>query len=138
MPAGLFHQHQDFTSRSELNDRYRRAAGRGEAHGLGILQDCFSGIYLGLNGFSYLCIYLLLDLTADRLYTDSRYLMVFVVFLATVVNGFMQLVLLLLVPTANSIYESMLPGLIPQGLVNALISLLLFSFPAVKALGESK
>jgi hypothetical protein len=64
--------------------------------------------------------------------------MVFVVFLATVVNGFMQLVLLLLVPTANSIYESILPGLIPQGLVNALISSLLFSFPAVKALGGSK
>jgi rod shape-determining protein MreD len=108
------------------------------AFGLGILQDCFSGIYLGLNGFSYLCIYLLLDLTADRLYTDSRYLMVFVVFLATVVNGLLQLVLLLLVPTANSIYESILPGLIPQGLVNALISSLLFSFPAVKALGGSK
>jgi len=108
------------------------------AFGLGILQDCFSGIYLGLNGFSYLCIYILLDLTADRLYTDSRYLMIFVVFLATVINGLLQLLLLILFPTATSIYESILPGLIPQGLVNALISSLLFSFPAVQALKESK
>ena len=108
------------------------------AFGLGILQDCFSGIYLGLSGFSYLCIYIMLNLTADRLYTDNRYLMIFVVFLATEVNGLLQLLLLLLFPTANSIYESILPGLIPQGLVNALISSLLFSFPAVKALEESK
>jgi rod shape-determining protein MreD len=108
------------------------------AFALGILQDCFSGIYLGLNGFSYLCIYFILNLTADRLFTDNRYLMVFVVFLATLFNGVLNLLLLLLFPPINSIYATILPDLLPQGLVNALFSTLIFSFPAVNALVESK
>jgi rod shape-determining protein MreD len=105
---------------------------------LGILQDCFSGIYLGLNGFSYICIFLCLNVTADRLYTDSRYLMVLVVFLATVVNGLLHLVLLFLFPNTNGMYAPILSSLIPQGLVNALIASLAFSFPALTALEESK
>jgi rod shape-determining protein MreD len=108
------------------------------AFGLGILQDCFSGIYLGLNGFSYLCIFMILNVTADRLYTESRYLLVLVVFLATVANGLLHLILLFLFPSTNGIYEPILTGLIPQGLVNALIVSLVFSFPAVAALEESK
>ncbi len=105
---------------------------------LGILQDCFSGIYLGLNGFSYLCIFLWLNVTADRLYTDSRYLMVLVVFLATVVNGLLHLVLLFLFPNTSGMYAPILSGLIPQGLVNALIASLVFSFPIITVLEESK
>jgi rod shape-determining protein MreD len=108
------------------------------AFGLGILQDCFSGIYLGLNGFSYLCIFLWLNMTADRLYTDSRYLMVLVVFLATMVNGLLHLVLLFLFPNTNGMYAPIFSSLIPQGLVNALIASLVFSFPALTALEESK
>jgi len=108
------------------------------AFALGILQDCFSGIYLGLNGFSYLCIYFILNLMSDRLYTDSRYLMVIVVFLATLLNGLLNLLLLFLFPPVTSIYSTILPDLLPQGLVNALFSTLIFSFPAVKALEESK
>ena len=106
--------------------------------GLGILQDCFSGIYFGLNGFSYLCIFLWINVTADRLYTDSKYLMVLVVFLATVVNGMAHLVLLFLFPNTNGMYAPILSSLIPQGLVNALIASLAFSSPAVTALEESK
>ena len=112
--------------------------GRFPGFALGILQDCFSGIYLGLNGFSYLCIFFILNMTADRLYTDSRYLMVFVVFLATLSTDFCNLLLLLLFPPANSIYARFCAALIPQGLVNALFSTLIFSFPAVNALEESK
>lgn len=108
------------------------------AFGLGILQDCFSGIYLGLNGFSYLSIFMLLNVTADRLYTDSRFLMVLVVFLATVFNGFLHLVLLFLFPNTNGMYAPILSGLIPQGLVNALIASLVFTFPALTALEGSK
>jgi rod shape-determining protein MreD len=107
------------------------------AFGLGILQDCVSGIFLGLNGFSYLCIFLILNLAADRLYTGSRYLLVLVVFLATVANGLLQLILLFLFPTTNGIYEPILSALIPQGLINALIVSLVFSIPAVTALEES-
>ncbi len=105
---------------------------------LGILHDSFSGIYQGLNGFSYLCIYLFLNITADRLYTDSRYLMVVVVFLATVVNGILHLILLFLFPHTNGIYLSILASLIPQGLVNALAASLIFALPKVTLPEESK
>ncbi len=104
---------------------------------LGLLQDCFSGVYLGLSGFSYLCVYLLLNIMADRLYTDSRYLMVLVVFLATIVNGLIHLLLLFLFPTTSGIYASILSGLLPQGLINALVSSLIFSSPVIGTLEES-
>lgn len=112
--------------------------GGGLAFGLGLVQDCFSGLYLGLGGFSFLSIYLLLKITAGRFYTDNRYLMVIVVFLATIVNGLLHLLLLLIFSTANGIYATILPSLFPQGLVNALITFLLFGFPAVNVLEESR
>lgn len=105
---------------------------------LGFLQDCFSGIYLGLSGFTYLCIYLMLHTTADRLYTDSRYLMVVVVFLATIINGLFNLLLLLIFSAANDIYATVLPSLLPQGLVNALLASLIFMLPASVATEEVK
>jgi rod shape-determining protein MreD len=108
------------------------------AFAVGLLQDCFSGIYMGLNGFSYLSIYLILNMAADRLYTDSRYLMLFVVFLATIFNGLLHLLLLLVFPTATGIYMTLLAALIPQALVNTLFSSLLFSFPLLNALEESR
>jgi rod shape-determining protein MreD len=108
------------------------------AFALGLLQDCFSGIYMGLNGFSFLSIYLILNMAADRLYTDSRYLMLFVVFLATIVNGLLHLLLLLVFPTATGIYMTILAALIPQALVNTLFSSLLFSLPLLNALEESR
>jgi rod shape-determining protein MreD len=108
------------------------------AFALGLLQDCFSGIYMGLNGFSFLSIYLILNMAADRLYTDSRYLMLFVVFLATIVNGLLHLLLLLVFPTATGIYMTILAALIPQALVNTLFSSLLFSLPLLNAIEESR
>ncbi len=104
---------------------------------LGLLQDCFSGVYLGLSAFSFLSIYLVLNITAHRLYTDSRYLMVLVVFLATIVNGLIHLLLLLLFPTTSGMYAPILSGLIPQGLINAMVSSLIFSSPVISSLEES-
>jgi rod shape-determining protein MreD len=97
---------------------------------LGLIADCFSGLYLGLNAFSFLFIYLVLRKVADRLYTDSLYLMVLVVSLATFVNGFIHLLLLLLFSVADGVYATLLPGLIPQALVNALAASLLFGAPS--------
>lgn len=105
---------------------------------LGLAQDCFSGIYLGLNGFSFLFIYLLLKKMADRLYTDSLHVMVLVVFLATLVGGLVQLLLLLVFSAANGVYTSLLHGLLPQGLVNALAASILFGFSAFGAPEEGK
>lgn len=92
------------------------------AFGLGLLQDSFSGIYLGLHAFSYLCIYTLLSELADRLYTDNRALFVLVVMLATVFSALLDLLLLAIFSVSNGIYATLLPALIPQALVNALIA----------------
>ncbi|GAB7028367.1 rod shape-determining protein MreD [Geotalea toluenoxydans] len=100
------------------------------AFSLGLLHDCFSGIYFGLNGFSYLCIFHALHKTADRLYTDSRYLMVLTVFFATIATGLFNMLLLFLFSAANGIYATLLSSLIPQALVNALIASLIFMMPA--------
>ncbi|ACM21821.1 cell shape-determining protein MreD, putative [Geotalea daltonii FRC-32] len=100
------------------------------AFSLGLLHDCFSGIYFGLNGFSYLCIFHALHKTADRLYTDSRYLMVLTVFFATIVTGLFNMLLLFIFSAANGIYATLLSSLIPQALVNALIASLIFMMPA--------
>jgi len=96
------------------------------AFSLGLLQDSFSGIYLGLHAFSYLCIYTLLSELADRLYTDNRALFVLVVLLATVLSALLNLVLLMIFSVSNGVYASLLPALIPQALVNALIASLFF------------
>lgn len=93
---------------------------------LGLVADCFSGVYLGLNAFSFLFIYFVLMMAADRLYTDSLYLMVLVVFLATMVNGLLHLLLLVLFSVAGGVYATLLPGLLPQALVNALAASLVF------------
>jgi len=108
------------------------------AFSLGLLQDCFSGLYLGLNGFSYLCVYLLLDKISDRLYTNSRYLIILVVFLATIVSGMLNLLLLVIFSAANGIYTTLLPALLPQALVNALVASLIFSFPVFGVTEEGR
>ena len=99
------------------------------AFSLGILQDSFSGIYLGLHGFSYLCLYTLLSEVADRLYTNNRALFVLVVFLATLGSALLNLLMLTIFSVSNGIYVSLLPALIPQALVNALVASLFLCLP---------
>ncbi|TSK08083.1 MAG: rod shape-determining protein MreD [Geobacter sp.] len=89
---------------------------------LGLLQDSFSGIYLGLHAFSYLCIYTLLSELADRLYTDNRVLFVLVVFIATLMSALLNLLMLLVFSVSNGLYASLLPALLPQALINALVA----------------
>lgn len=96
---------------------------------LGLLQDSFSGIYLGLHAFSYLCIYTLLSELADRLYTNNRALFVLVVFLATILGALLNLAMLLVFSVSKGIYASLLPALVPQALINSLIASIVFSFP---------
>lgn len=92
------------------------------AFALGLLQDSFSGIYLGLHAFSYLCIYTLLSGLADRLYTDNRALFVLVVFVGTMVNALLNLLMLTVFSVSEGLYASLLPALLPQALVNALVA----------------
>lgn len=99
------------------------------AFGLGILQDSFCGIYLGLHGFSYLCIYTLLSQMADRLYTDNRALFVLVVFLATISSALLYLLMLAIFSVSKGLYATLLPALIPQALVNALVASVIATLP---------
>ncbi len=94
---------------------------------LGLAQDCVSGVYLGLNGFTYLITFLVLHNIAHRLYADSRYLMTLAVFTSTVACGITQLLLLALFSSAVGIYTTLLTSLLPQGVVNALVASLFFS-----------
>jgi rod shape-determining protein MreD len=98
------------------------AAGAPLSFALGLLQDCFSGSCFGLNGFSYLLVFFVLNRVADRLYTDNIVLNVLAVFVATILQGVTQLFLLLLFPAAPGTYLSLLPSLIPHAAVNAGLS----------------
>jgi rod shape-determining protein MreD len=75
---------------------------------------------------------------SDRLYTDNIYLLVLVVFLATLVNGLIHLLLLLLFSSAAGIYTTLLPALIPQSLLNAFVASLLFRLPLSTAGKEAR
>ena len=104
---------------------------------LGLVDDCFSGIFFGLSAFSFLAIYLAMRKVSGRLYTDSLLLTLLVVFLATIINGFLHLLLLLLFSAAAGIYKTLLPALIPQALVNAFSAALLFSLPLLHSREET-
>lgn len=112
--------------------------GGGLAFLLGLFADCFSGIYLGLSACSFLSIYLAMRNVSDRLYTDNLYLMVIVAFLATLVNGLLHLLLLILFSAAADIYSTLLTALLPQALVNALAASIIFAFPRVGAREEAR
>ena len=95
------------------------------AYLIGLVQDCFSGHYFGLHGFTYLCFYLLLKQTSERFYTDNNLLIVMGVFLGIILDGVMTFGLLLLFSEADGIYVSLFAGLIPHALASAMASLLL-------------
>ena len=96
--------------------------GGGGSFLLGLIQDSLSGIYFGLNGFSFLLIFVILKALSHRLYTDSRALMVVGVFLATVFNGFLSIVLLGVFSIAETMYSTVLSNILPQSMVNAILA----------------
>ncbi|WP_298272818.1 rod shape-determining protein MreD [Geobacter sp.] len=108
------------------------------AYSLGLVHDSFSGLYLGLNGFSYLLIFLVLRTVADRLFTDRRSLMILGVFSASIGNALLNLLLLALFSAAQGIYETLLQSIVPQGLVNALVASIVFTFSPLARMGDAR
>lgn len=94
---------------------------------LGLVQDSLSGIYFGLNGFSYLLVFFIYHEAANRLYTESRILMVLGAFLATAIIAVVHFVLLLIFSSSEGGYASLFGAILPQGFVNALVSALVYS-----------
>jgi rod shape-determining protein MreD len=89
---------------------------------LGLIQDSFSGMYFGLNAFSFLLIFTLYHEVAARLYTGSRVLLVLGTVLAIVLNASIQFLLLLLFSASDGAFSSIFGAILPQGLATALVS----------------
>jgi len=98
---------------------------------LGLIHGTFSGVHFGLAGISMLVIYMLLNKISDQLYTDSDHLMVVVVFIATLLDAIISLLLTLLFSASPGIYNSILTNVVPQALVNSLVASLVFGFLSI-------
>lgn len=99
------------------------------AYGLGLLKDCLSSVYLGLNGFSFLVVYLTIKSVSERLYVQSCLLFVLTVTAATVSSLAINLLLLLVFSQAASIFPSLLHQFVPHLLMNAFVASLVAITP---------
>ena len=104
------------------------------AYTLGLLKDCMSGLYLGLNAFSFLSIYLVIKALSDRLYVQSSLLFVLTVSIATVSSILVNYLLLAIFSQASGLFPLMLSALLPSLLVNAFVASLISSLPKFSAL----
>lgn len=104
------------------------------AWGLGLIKDVFSGLYLGLNAFSFLLIFLVIKNISDLLYAESGELFVVTVSAATLACVTVNLLLLLMLTStpgiSYSITASLLPHLFANAFAASLVTLLpIFSSP---------
>ncbi len=103
---------------------------------LGLVKDSFSGLYLGLNVFTFLVIFITIKCVADRLYAESASLFVFAVTVATLACMSANL-LLLLFTNSSGIAFSMGSALIPHLLTNALAASLVTLLPGFEQEAEA-
>lgn len=101
---------------------------------LGLIKDVFSGLYLGLNAFSFLLIFLVIKNISDLLYAESGELFVVTVSAATLACVTVDLLLMLMLTStpgiSYSITASLLPHLFANAFAASLVTLLpLFSSP---------
>mgnify|MGYP001809585743 FL=1 len=99
------------------------------AYGLGLLKDCLSGLYLGLNAFSFLLVYLVLKTLSDRLYVQNALLLVLTVSLSTFATMLINALLLSIFSEAAGIFSSLMTALIPHLLINAFVASLVAALP---------
>lgn len=99
------------------------------AYGLGLFKDSLGGLYLGLNGFSFLVIYLVLKALSDRLYVRSAMLFVLTVAIATVSVMVINLVLLSVFSQGGRLFSSMAGTIVPHLLINAFFASLIAALP---------
>ena len=96
---------------------------------LGLVKDVFSGLYLGLNAFTFLVIFMIIKSVADRLYAESAPLFVLTVTAATLACVSVNLLLLVMFTATPGIVYSMGAGLFPHLLVNAFVASLVTLMP---------
>jgi rod shape-determining protein MreD len=96
---------------------------------LGLVKDVFSGLYLGLNAFSFLIIFLVITSISDLLYAESGELFVVTASAATLACVSINLILLLMLTYTPGIAYSMTAGLLPHLLANAFAASLVTLLP---------
>jgi rod shape-determining protein MreD len=99
------------------------------AYGLGLLKDCLSGLYLGLNAWSFLVVYLILKMLSDRLYVQNAFLLILTVSASTVATMLINALLLSIFSEASGLFSSLMTALIPHLLMNAFVASLVAVFP---------
>lgn len=105
---------------------------------LGVLKDVFSGLYLGLNGFTFLIIFVIIKSISDRLYAESSELFVVTVSVATLFCVVADMLLLVMFTSTPAISYSMTSGLIPHLLVNGFFASLVTLLPIFSTPQEAK
>jgi rod shape-determining protein MreD len=99
------------------------------AYGLGLVKDCLSGLYLGLNAFSFLVVYLVLKMLSDRLYVQNAFLLVLTVSASTVATMLINVLLLSIFSESAGLVSSLMTAAIPQLLMNAFVASLVAALP---------
>jgi rod shape-determining protein MreD len=96
---------------------------------LGMLNDIFSGLYLGLNAFAFLISFLVIKSFSGRLYADSAILFVLTVVCVTAATFTLNLLLMVMFTSSPGITYSMLSDIFPRLLVNAFVASIVAAFP---------
>src|SRR6266704_1163686 len=96
---------------------------------LGMLDDVFSGLYLGLNAATFLISFLVIRSVSDRLYSDSAILFVLTVVGVTVVGFTLNLLLLVMFTASPGIAYSMFSDIFTHVLVKAFVASIVSAFP---------
>ena len=96
---------------------------------LGMINDVYSGLYLGLNAVTFLVAYLIIKSVSDRLYADSAVLFVLAVAGVTLAEFTLNLLLTVMFTASPGIAYSMFSDIFPRLLVNAFIASVVSAFP---------
>ncbi|MDD2540270.1 MAG: rod shape-determining protein MreD [Desulfuromonadaceae bacterium] len=105
---------------------------------LGLLNDVFSGLYLGLNAATFLISFFVIKSVSDRLYADSAILFVLTVAGVTLAGFTVNLLLVVMFTDSSGIAYSMFSDIFPRLLVNAFIASLVAAFPGFDVQMESQ
>jgi len=96
---------------------------------LGMLNDVYSGLYLGLDAVTFLILFLVIKSVSDRLYADSAILFVLTVAGVSLAGLTINLLLTVMFTESPGIVYSMLSDIFPRLLVNAFIASIVSAFP---------
>ena len=96
---------------------------------LGMFDDIFSGLYLGLNAATVLISFFVIKGVSDRLYADSAILFVLTVVGVTFASFTLNLLLVVMFTSSPGIAYSMFSDIFPRLLVNAFVASIVSALP---------